>query len=240
MAIVTKIPARISQVHRHSQTHCSLVLEPQKCPRFKPGQFLHLALDEYDPSFAWPESRVFSIASSPTRRDQLELTFVVKGQFTQRMMREVQAGKIVWLKLPYGEFTFDSDSAHPAVFIGGGTGITPFLSYLQWAADKKGDRPIRLFYGVKSPQDLLFKDRLDHWQAMLPHLSVYYFVEQEAEGIPGAHSGRLDMSAIWPEVQTKPVSDFYLSGPPAMIDTLSAQLVQKGVQTEKIHVDEWE
>lgn len=34
--------------------------------RFKPGQFLHLALDPYDPSEGyWPESRVFSIASMP-------------------------------------------------------------------------------------------------------------------------------------------------------------------------------
>ncbi|MBD3374882.1 hypothetical protein GF406_07610 [candidate division KSB1 bacterium] len=238
MAIVTKIPARISQVHRHSQTHCSLVLEPQRCPRFKPGQFLHLALDEYDPSFAWPESRVFSIASSPTRRDQLELTFVVKGPFTQRMMQEIQVGDTVWLKLPYGEFTFDS--GHPAVFIGGGTGITPFLSYLQWAADKKVDRLIWLCYGVKTPQDLLFKDRLDNWQDLLPNLSVFYFVEQEPEGLSGVHRGRLDVSAIWPRVQTNPAPEFYLSGPPAMIDTLSAQLVQKGVQTEKIHIDEWE
>lgn len=240
MAIVTKIPARISQVHRHSKTHCSLVLEPHRCPRFKPGQFLHLALDEYDPSFAWPESRVFSIASSPTRRDQLELTFVVKGQFTQRMMDEMQIGKTVWLKLPYGEFTFDSGSGLSAIFIAGGTGITPFLSYLQWAADKKVDRPIQLFYGVKTPRDLLFKDRLDHWQTLLPNLSVFYFVEQEPEKIPGAHSGRLDVSAIWPEVQKGTPMDFYLSGPPEMIETLQAQLVQHGVQTENIHIDEWE
>ncbi len=240
MAIVAKIPARVSQVHRHSKTHCSLVLEPQRCPRFKPGQFLHLALDEYDPSFAWPESRVFSIASSPTRRDRLELTFVVKGQFTQRMMDELQIDKTVWLKLPYGEFTFDSDADQPAVFIAGGTGITPFLSYLQWAVDKKVRRPLQLFYGARTPRDLLFKDRLDHWTSVLPNLSMSYFVEKDARKIAGARDGRLDGSFIWQKGQAGTTPDFYLSGPPAMIETLQAQLMQKNVPDEKIHVDEWE
>ena len=32
---------------------------------FKPGQFLHLALDAFEPGGFWPESRVFSIASAP-------------------------------------------------------------------------------------------------------------------------------------------------------------------------------
>ena len=50
----------------------------RRCPLFKPGQFLHLAIDPYDGAGFWPESRVFSIASSPRDRDRL--THHLRGQ----------------------------------------------------------------------------------------------------------------------------------------------------------------
>ena len=105
----------------------------EKCPSFKPGQFLHLAIDNYDPGFHWPESRVFSVASSPTRLETIRITFSVKGKYTKRMFTEVEEGDIVWLKLPYGSFTFTKHKS--LIFVAGGTGITPFLSFLEYAID---------------------------------------------------------------------------------------------------------
>ena len=74
----------------------------EKKIKFKPGQFLHLALDEYDPSFPWPESRCFSMQSSP-EDEVIRITFSVKGRYTARMVEELHLGKIVSLKLPYGD-----------------------------------------------------------------------------------------------------------------------------------------
>ena len=48
-------------------------------PRFTPGQFLHLALDPYDADGFWPDSRVFSIASSPDARTNLAITYAHWG-----------------------------------------------------------------------------------------------------------------------------------------------------------------
>ncbi|MFZ1979306.1 MAG: hypothetical protein WAV76_15225 [Bacteroidota bacterium] len=46
--------------------------------KYRPGQFLHLTLDEYDPSKQWPESRCFSIQTNPDDAN-LKLSFSVKG-----------------------------------------------------------------------------------------------------------------------------------------------------------------
>jgi len=90
-----KLPAEIENIIYHAVGVKSFIIEPLRpCPNFRPGQFLHLAIDEYDPSFHWPESRVFSIASAPTRRDKLRITFSVKGKFTQRMYEDVKIGDI--------------------------------------------------------------------------------------------------------------------------------------------------
>ena len=109
MAVVRKIPCMVRAVTDHGERVYTVELEPSTAvPRFKPGQFLHLALDAYEPGGFWPESRVFSIASSPAHRDRLAITYAVKGAFTTRMERELAPGGRVWVKLPYGEFVVDA------------------------------------------------------------------------------------------------------------------------------------
>ena len=64
MAIVRKIPCAVRDVTDHGERVYTVELEPSLAvPHFKPGQFLHLALDPYQPGGFWPESRVFSVGS---------------------------------------------------------------------------------------------------------------------------------------------------------------------------------
>ena len=66
MATPQKIRCQVQQITAHGDHVYTVDLTPERpVPRFRPGQFLHLTLDDYDPSGFWPESRVFSIASSP-------------------------------------------------------------------------------------------------------------------------------------------------------------------------------
>jgi len=75
VAVVRKIPCKVERVTDHGERVYTVELVPSALvPRFKPGQFLHLALDTYEPGGFWPESRVFSIATSPRERDRLAIT----------------------------------------------------------------------------------------------------------------------------------------------------------------------
>jgi ferredoxin-NADP reductase len=113
----------------HGEQVNLLTLVPQHlAPRFLPGQFLHLAMDEYNPGDFWPESRVFSIASTPAERDLLHITYAVNGQFTTRMESELHPGAEVWVKLPYGEFIVGTGTS--VCLLAGGTGVTAFTAFL--------------------------------------------------------------------------------------------------------------
>ena len=130
MAVVRKIRCSVRRVTDHGERVYSVELAPSlPVPNFKPGQFLHLALDAQEPGGFWPESRVFSIASSPHERDRLAITYAVKGAFTTRMERTLAPGVDVWVKLPYGEFVVDME--RDAVLFAGGTGVTAFTAFLQ-------------------------------------------------------------------------------------------------------------
>ncbi len=126
--------------------------------KFKPGQFLHLTLDEYDPSLPWPDSRCFSMQSNPSET-LLKITFSVKGNYTKRMADELSEGKIVYLKLPYGELFSRNYSSRPCVFIAGGTGITPFLSLFTDKIFSSYIEP-KLFLGIRDEKYNLYAEEI--------------------------------------------------------------------------------
>ncbi len=52
--------------------------------------------------------------------------------------------------------------------------------------------------------------------------------------------GRLQVDAAWPAIAPLHDPVFYLSGPPPMLEALTAQLRVREVPTEAIRTDAWE
>lgn len=206
-------------------------------PRFKPGQFLHLAVDPWDPSAHWPDSRAFSIASAPQSRDHLQITVSEVGRFTARVMT-IKPGDTVWLKLPYGEFVVESREATPAVLVAGGTGVAPFVSLVTSTVALEG--PVRLLYGVRRPDLLIYRGALDDAASRNPLFTWKAFVEEgESEG---AVQGRLTSAAVIEAaaaVGGASVATLYLSGPPGMVQELSDALASEGINPQRICIDAW-
>lgn len=137
MATTVKFTAQVSRIVMHTADVVTYEFRYlDRRPRYKPGQFLHLALDPYDPSGYWPESRVFTIAKGMTDRECIRLTIAKKGAFTSRIIDELEVGRKVWMKAPYGEFIVKTDPEHETVLIAGGTGVTPFVAFMEDALVK--------------------------------------------------------------------------------------------------------
>jgi len=134
MANPIKLKATVSSVQQFGEGVYEISMVPEGfVPRYKPGQFLHLTVDEYDPAGGfWPESRVFSIASA-SGSDDIRIVYSVKGKYTRRMEEGLKPGATVWLKLPYGDFVIEGvlKDGQGAVLVAGGTGVSPFLPFLE-------------------------------------------------------------------------------------------------------------
>ena len=242
MGTPLKLPVKVEKVIRHTDTVKSFHLVPlRKCPRFRPGQFLHFALDQYEPGGFWPESRVFSIANSPTRREKLEITFALKGDFTTRMYNEVNEGDIRWIKLPFGNF-FPPEENGEVVLVAGGTGIAPFISYLEYALDEGLKNRISLLYGVRSRDFYTIGPFLDECREKLDDFDSLVFVEdgQAPEYCREVIEGIISLERLFEKRRGLPGAAFYLSGPNAMIGAMKTALEAAEVAPENIRVDEWE
>jgi len=235
MATPVKIKAVVTEVIHHTATVASYHFKPQgRVPKFRPGQFLHIALDEYQPDVQWPTSRVFSIASSPSdRASDLAITISVKGSYTERIVKTLDKGTECWLKLPYGDFLFPPDK--DLALIAGGVGITPFISLFRQMLEEKSTQSVSLFYGIRSAPYYLFGDLLDCCESELPNFKKNIWCEDGS--LPG-RTGMLDVDFIRESVPSG--SLFYLSGPPVMILSFKNCLALSGVASECIRVDDWE
>lgn len=235
MSSPVKLKVTVAEVVKHTDSVVSYRFLPQgRVPRFQAGQFLHLALDDYHPDSPWPESRVFSIASSPAERTaELAVTISVKGRFTERIFNTLEKGATCWLKLPYGEFLFPPD--RPLVLIAGGVGITPYLSLLKQMLEEQSNQSVALCYGIRSAAHYLFQDLIARCEAELPHFEKTMYCE---DGSVLGNTGRLDIDAIHSAAPSGAL--FYLSGPPAMITAFKSRLLDLGVTPERIRVDDWE
>jgi ferredoxin-NADP reductase len=239
MATPQKLRCQVTNVIAHGQQVYTLELVPDvlPVPRFKPGQFLHLALDPYDPAGFWPESRVFSIASSPRERSKMRFTYSVRGRYTARMEQEIVTGRRVWVKMPYGDFFIDM--GHPVVLFAGGTGITAFTAFLNDLVENPS-RPVTVFYGARQRDLLIYRPLVDRCMQNLTGFQAFYFLEHLEQAAPDELPGRISIAPVWQYIPDAMNSSFYISGPPAMLKGLAVQLRDMGVQGQSIFTDAWE
>ena len=230
MAVVRRIQCTVRAVRDHGERVYSVDFEASvPFPGFTPGQFLHLALDPYQADGFWPESRVFSIASSNEERTSLSITYAVKGAFTTRMERELAVGADVWVKLAYGDFVIDPE--RDAVLFAGGTGVTAFTAFLESLRPETA-RQVVLFYGARTTDLFVYGPLVESRAEAVPALTTHLVCEET--------KGRLDVDVAWPEVERLGNPVCYLSGPPAMLGALTAQLRGRGVPTDDVRIDAWE
>jgi 3-ketosteroid 9alpha-monooxygenase subunit B len=229
MANVRKYLSEVTRIREPVTGTFVVSLRSEERPfRYSPGQFLHLALDPYDPSFPWPPSRCFSIQSCE-QESEITVTFSVKGAFTARMALELTPGKQVWLKLPYGDLFSDFSAVIHPVFIAGGTGVTPFLSLFNSPLFEKSVNPT-LYLGVRSADFQIYEDALAQATRINPSFQRHV-VAQDTDGL-------LQITDIFAAHGTG--ATWYISGPPAMIHGFTTVLLAHGVPPEKIRTDDWE
>ena len=247
MAIIQRLKTKVTELEKIFEGVYLVSFDASaRQTKFSPGQFTHLALDEFDPSLGfWPESRVFSIASEP-KSDKITIVYSVKGAYTKRMENELSIGKTVWLKYPYGDFSVHtmSEAEDPLVFVSGGTGISPFIPFLKECFTAKSNRTIHHHHGLRKNGMLIFKDELEEASSLKGFKGFLSIEDEYPQPVLtnwNIKYGRLNLLDII--VSTKELGEktkIFLSGPPMMINYFKSGLLKIGIKDTQIKIDSWE
>ncbi|HEV8386664.1 MAG TPA: Rieske 2Fe-2S domain-containing protein, partial [Nitrososphaera sp.] len=129
-------------------------------------------------------TRSFTLASSPTEQDSILITTRIRDTpFKQRLSR-LDAGTVVKITAPAGNFTLSEDYSKPVVFLSGGIGVTPFRSMIKYATDKQLPVKITMFDSNRNQTNILYKNEFDSWAKRNRNLKVIYTITaEEAESL---------------------------------------------------------
>jgi len=124
---------------------------------YRPGQFVELSV------FGVGEAP-FCLAQSPTRSDFIEVTVRRVGSVTNRL-HTYQPGDIVGLRGPFGNcFPFERARGKNLIFVGGGIGLPPLRSLINYVLDRRSDYgSVHVLYGARTPADRVYKKELAEW-----------------------------------------------------------------------------
>jgi len=198
--------------------------------RFEAGQFLYLS---YDSDAVTSEPHPFSI-SSPPEQQSLRLTIKRLGDWTGDVHR-IRPGERARVWGPYGHFgkVLQEQPDLPVVMIGGGVGITPFLSII--GSGSFADRKVEgvLIYSVPHKAKQVYVDEILSRAAQLPKFRAVMHLSDEA--------GYIDQDYLQ-ETLERPLQDYawMLCGPDAMTDSIQAQLEAEGVRPERILIESFD
>ncbi|MFO7849398.1 MAG: ferredoxin reductase family protein [Spirochaetia bacterium] len=189
-----------------------------------PGQFAYFRFFKEGLN----EEHPFTI-SSYGKAGLLSFTAKKVGDFTSRLPA-VSPGDTAAVEGPFGVFSYRAmpDAAEkPLVAIVGGIGITPFLAMFQ---------ALRLEPEEKRPPKALL-----YWAARTPEYFVHRSFFEEFENEWGDFSfhpstGLLDMERLYRQIVQAGAEEgnFFLCGPPKMMETVSRSLRAHGVEKRRI------
>ncbi len=235
-----------------AESCCSFYLAPhdgRPLPAFLPGQYLTFRLQI--PEQPREMTRCYSLSDSPDHPDYYRVTIkrippppkstdVPPGLVSSHFHDRLQVGDIVDVKAPSGRFHLDVNSRTPVVLIGGGIGVTPALSMLNYLIAAPGKREVWFFYGVRNGREHVLKDYLREIAEQNPqvHLVLCY-----SDPLPGEEpekdytfSERVSVD-LFKRVLEVNNFDFYICGPPPMMESLVKDLSEWGVPEERINFE---
>lgn len=217
-----------------------------RLPEFLPGQYVTLNLQR--PGEPRPLRRCYSLSGAPGR-DHLRITVkrVDEGRGSGFLHERIQEGDLLEVGPPAGEFHLDLESSAPVVLIAGGVGVTPFLSMLEALSERQPERPAWLFYGVQQGACLIQRARLEELAqgARQVHFCYSQAGEREralaasASGNVAHHCRRIEVEWLLSQLPAHLAGqgEFYTCGPDALMDEVREELLRRGVEPERFHLE---
>jgi CDP-4-dehydro-6-deoxyglucose reductase, E3 len=231
------LPCRIERLQRLAPDVMAVFLQlpAHEDFHFMAGQYIDVMLPQN-------RRRSFSIASPPdgTRQLELHVRRVASGEFTQQLFSGKLDQTLLRIEGPLGQFWFRQESRRPAVLIGGGTGYAPLRSMLCQLLGLGDRRPLHLYWGAQSLQDLYEDAQVRELCRRHPTLRYTPVLsdprpEDEWQG----RRGWVHAAALADHADLKGL-DVYASGPPGMVEAVRHEFIERGLPPDQLFFDSFD
>jgi len=212
--VVKKLPCRLTEKDQlcHDVIKLRLKLPVMEEFAYRAGQYIDILLPD-------GRRRSFSLANAPYINGSLELhvRHIEGGDFTGYVFDELQEKSILRVEGPHGQFYLREESDRPIIFMAGGTGFAPIKSIIEYCITHQIERPMHLYWGVRSEEDLYMDELAKLWAADFAHINyVPVLSDPKKDDDTSIRTGYVH-EAIIEDFSDLSLYDIYASGPPAMV-----------------------
>jgi Na(+)-translocating NADH:ubiquinone oxidoreductase F subunit len=196
--------------------------------------------------------RNYSLATNPATDRQLRFTVRIatppRGQDCEAGVGSswvfgLKQGDLVTAYGPFGTFRI-KPGEREMVYVGGGAGMAPLRSHIANLLETQGStRKISFWYGARSLQELFYQDYFSGLAARFPNFTWNPALsEPQPDEAWTGPTGMIHTVLLERYLATHPDPksvDYYLCGPPAMVQAAREMLASIGVGDDQIACDEF-
>ena len=214
--------------------------------KYSPGQFITFLLEIEGK----PVSRSYTISSSPTRNEVLEVTIKkIKGGLVSNWMFEhVTPNMILKATGPNGHFTCKNQMANKNksneqnqdtkfLFLSAGSGVTPMMSMVRYLHDQGRNNDIIYLNCTRTQNDIIFKEEIELSNKRMSNLTYHYTLSGDVEKSWNGFTGRISKKTIEAAVPDLHERQIYLCGPDPFKQTAETILTQLAFDMSNYHYE---
>ena len=155
----------------------------------------------------------------------------------------LKPGDRVTISGPYGDF-FVKKTDREMCFVGGGAGMAPMRCHIfHQFYTLKTARKTTFWYGARSKREMFYHEDFEKIEKEFPNFSFHVALsdpkpEDDWKGLTGFIHGVLFENYLKHHKDPTEI-EYYLCGPPLMIDSVLAMLDSLGVEPNMIHYDKF-
>ena len=200
-----------------------------------------------------PVTRAYSMANYPEERGIIKLNVRIAspppgqpaappGQASSYIFN-LKKGDQVTISGPFGDF-FIQDNEREMVYIGGGAGMAPLRSHIFDLFKRiNTNRKVSYWYGGRSMKEVFYKEEFEELAEKHDNFTFNLALsaplpEDNWEG----YTGFIHLVLYDNYLKDHPAPediDYYVCGPPMMLDSVQEMLDNLGVEPENIHYDDF-
>lgn len=189
------------------------------------------------------ERRPYSIACSPERAAEtgrLELLVSLEeGGEPGSHLSHVEAGGLIDVEGPLGQFTFPDDPAQARVLlVAGGTGIAPLRAMLDHALRQHKGPRISLLYSARRTDEFAFIEELRGY-ARSGRIELQQTVTRDDSASWEGGRGRIGRAHFQSVLHDPRDTLCFVCGPPLLVTESVATLSSLGVPGALIRTEQW-
>lgn len=228
---VHRTRCRVTRMERLAPDVMGLHLQPPEHERiaFLPGQYVDVLLRD-------GRRRSFCLANAPHDDATLEIHVrrVEAGEFSGHVFHAMQQQAVLHLEGPYGDFHLRAGDTRPLLALAGGAGIAPIKSMLEHLVHIGDERPVHLYWGVRTREDLYLDTRLR--QLAHAHERIRYTPCLSDPRADDAWDGRIGLvhNMLLQDYPDLAGHALYMSGSPPMIAAADRDLPRHGAEPEHV------